>query len=93
MTSQLKTIPGGTSFLGDDGPTEGYLFASVLPYVLMIILLPIGSFFIAKKTIFQDIFGYSDTSANVYSALLFIKLLHKHRLREGNKIKYFWIIF
>jgi len=76
MTTHLKTIPGGNSFLGETGPTEGSLFATVLPYVLMIILLPIGSFFLAKKAIFEDIFGHTDTSANVYSAVCSVILLH-----------------
>ncbi|XP_045123531.1 vacuolar ATPase assembly integral membrane protein vma21-like [Portunus trituberculatus] len=72
----VTTIPGGDSFLGDKGPTEGLLIAAVLPYVLMIILLPIGSFFFTKSFVFQEILDYSDTTANVYAAISSVILLH-----------------
>lgn len=72
----VSSIPGGDSFLGDKGPTEGLLIAAVLPYVLMIILLPIGSFFFTKSFIFEDLLSYSDTTANVYAAIFSVILLH-----------------
>ncbi|KAK7069329.1 vacuolar ATPase assembly integral membrane protein vma21 [Halocaridina rubra] len=72
----LSNIPGGDSFLGDQGPTEGVLLTAVLPYVLMIVLLPIGSFFFTKTIIFQDILDYNETTANVYSAVCAVVILH-----------------
>ncbi|KAG0693730.1 Vacuolar ATPase assembly integral membrane protein VMA21 [Chionoecetes opilio] len=58
------------------GPTEGLLMATVLPYVLMIILLPIGSFFFTKSYIFEDLLSYNDTTANVYAAISAVVILH-----------------
>ncbi|XP_050695227.1 vacuolar ATPase assembly integral membrane protein VMA21-like [Eriocheir sinensis] len=72
----VSSIPGGDSFLGDQGPTEASLIAAVLPYVLMIILLPIGGFFFTKSFIFEDLLSYSDTTANVYAAITSVILLH-----------------
>ncbi|XP_076047809.1 vacuolar ATPase assembly integral membrane protein VMA21 homolog [Oratosquilla oratoria] len=75
-TTYLTSIPGGDSFLGERGPTEESLLFTVLPYVLMIIIFPLTAFFISKTFVFQDILGYSETSANVGSAIFSIVLLH-----------------
>nr|XP_027237760.1 vacuolar ATPase assembly integral membrane protein VMA21 homolog [Penaeus vannamei] len=72
----VTSVPGGDSFLGDSGPVEGSLLAAVLPYVIMIVLLPIGSFFFVKNFILEDILAYDDTTANVYSAVCAVVLLH-----------------
>ncbi|XP_053653797.1 vacuolar ATPase assembly integral membrane protein vma21-like [Cherax quadricarinatus] len=72
----LSSVPGGDSFLGDKGPTEGSLMAAVLPYVIMIILLPIGSFFFSKSIIFEDLLSYSETTASVYGAICSVIILH-----------------
>lgn len=72
----VSSVPGGNSFLGDNGPTEGSLLAAVLPYVIMIVFLPIGSFFFTKSIIFEDLLSYSETTANVYGAIFSVILLH-----------------
>lgn len=72
----VSSIPGGDSFLGDQGPTEGLLLTAVLPYVVMIVLLPIASFFFSKSFIFQDILSYNETTSNVYSAICAVVILH-----------------
>ncbi|KAK4288487.1 hypothetical protein Pmani_038483 [Petrolisthes manimaculis] len=73
---RVPAVPGGDSFLGEKGPTEGSLILAVLPYVIMIILLPIGSFFFTKSYVFEDILNYGDTTANVYAAICAVVVLH-----------------
>ncbi|XP_042231525.1 vacuolar ATPase assembly integral membrane protein vma21-like [Homarus americanus] len=72
----ISSVPGGDSFLGDKGPTDGSLMAAVLPYVIMIIVLPIGSFFFTKAYVFEDLLSYSETTSNVYGAICAVVILH-----------------
>lgn len=57
-------------------PSELSIFLTILPYIIAIIAVPVSSFFICKSYIFTQIFGVSITTANIYSAVVAVFLLH-----------------
>lgn len=60
----------------DTGPSESSVLLAVLPLVLLIILLPLVSFFICRSYIFVGILGLGEVLANVWAAAVAVLLLH-----------------
>ncbi|BES98900.1 Vacuolar ATPase assembly integral membrane protein VMA21 homolog [Nesidiocoris tenuis] len=52
------------------------IFKTVFYYCMIIIALPVITFFASKVFLFDGIFGYSSIPSNVYSAISAIAVLH-----------------
>ncbi|KAF7994672.1 hypothetical protein HCN44_004144 [Aphidius gifuensis] len=56
--------------------SEYQVFKTVLKHSLLIIIMPILSFFCSKTFLLDGLFGMSPTSSNVYAAVIAIIVLH-----------------
>ncbi|KAK0166619.1 hypothetical protein PV327_004111 [Microctonus hyperodae] len=56
--------------------TEFQVFKTVLTYSLVIIIMPIMSFFVSRMIVFDALFGMSGTSSNVSAAIVAVLVLH-----------------
>ncbi|KDR13863.1 Vacuolar ATPase assembly integral membrane protein VMA21, partial [Zootermopsis nevadensis] len=51
-------------------------FRTVFHYCIVIIVMPIASFFGAKSVIFDGVLGLTHVQSNVYSAIVTVVVLH-----------------
>uniref|UniRef100_A0A1I7XVG0 Vacuolar ATPase assembly integral membrane protein vma21 n=1 Tax=Steinernema glaseri TaxID=37863 RepID=A0A1I7XVG0_9BILA len=49
---------------------------NLLTYSLVIILVPLGSMFLLKKYLFEDLMGYGHQDAMLYAAIIAVILVH-----------------
>lgn len=49
---------------------------NLLVYSIVILLVPLGSMFVLKRYMFEDLFGYTPDEALTYSAVVAVVLVH-----------------
>ena len=54
-----------SQLMGSTSQSDGEVFKTVLYYSVLILLLPIGSFFVTKSIIFETVLGQARTSLNL----------------------------
>ena len=67
-TKKIMEQPMGdlrSQLMGSTSQSDGEVFKTVLYYSVLILLLPIGSFFVTKSIIFETVLGQARTSLNL----------------------------
>lgn len=66
-----------SQLLGNSDLSDGAVFKTVLFYSVLILLMPIGSFFATKMVFFEIILGQeSSITTNIVSAIVAVVVLH-----------------
>ena len=63
-----------SQLMGSTSQSDGEVFKTVLYYSVLILLLPIGSFFVTKSIIFETILGQVRTSLTLFLMGFYIEL-------------------
>ena len=66
-----------SQLIGNTALSDGAVFKTVLFYSVLILLMPIGSFFATKMVVFEVILGQeSSITTNIVSAIVAVVVLH-----------------
>ncbi|CAO1404952.1 unnamed protein product [Diamesa serratosioi] len=71
-----KTKSNKAKISADDQQSDSAIFGTVFFYCILIIFLPVATFFISKFFIFDLVFDLTSVSSNIYAAISSVIALH-----------------
>ena len=72
--------------MGTNTQTDGAVFKTVLFYSVLILLLPIGSFFVTKSLIFEGLLAQVSKCENILNIMPFICILRMYHVKMHKSI-------
>ena len=75
-----------SQIMGTNTQTDGAVFKTVLFYSVLILLLPIGSFFVTKSLIFEGLLAQVSKCENILNVMPFICILRMYHVKMHRSI-------